>query len=307
VTGHRHRAGLAFTLIEMLAVMLLTALVFIAAATYYLALARASNAATEATRDERRGIVAVDRIARDLQEAMLVRKPDAVDPLAHPWLFLAEARGGGDGADRLKFATRSHLPRASALHESDLAVVAYFLAPAADGEGSDLLRWSSPRLPPGLDRSFPSADDARAHHLVDGVAAFSVRLLSEQGEWQREWDSSTLLHSSDLPVAAEIRLTLRPAEEQGRELPPFVRHVVIPLRPLDLEALLAEAQRDEGRSPDEEDGECVTVEQCVARNPQVFQLLLATSPDLAAVIDSIAGQCFRDHAATLAVQVEDCE
>jgi type II secretory pathway pseudopilin PulG len=303
----RLRGGGGFTLIEMLAVMLLTAGVFIAAVTYYLALARASNAATDATRDERRGTAAVDRVARDLQEAALVRKPDALDPLAHPWLFLAEARAGGDGADRLKFATRSHVPRASALHESDLAIVTYFLAPAADGVAFELLRGSTPRLPPALDRSFPSPEDARIHRLVDGVASFSVRLLSEDGEWHDEWDSSTLVHSSDLPVAAEIRLALDPTEGDGRELATFVRRVVIPLRPLDLEVLLARTERDGEEERDEEDGECITVDECIARNPQIFQLLLSASPDLASVIDSIRGQCFRDHAATLAVQVEGCE
>ena len=46
---------------------------------------------------------------------------------------------------------------------------------------------------------------------------------------------------------------------------------------------------------DEEDGDCVTVGECIARNPDVFDLLLGASPDLALVIDSIQGQCFADH------------
>ena len=83
--------------------------------------------------------------------------------------------------------------------------------------------------------------------------------------------------------------------------------MILPVRPLDLEALLDASGEDDEEEDEEEDGECVTVEACVARNLEVFELLLATNPDLRVVIDSIRGQCFSDHASTLSVEVEGCE
>ena len=307
MNAQAHRQA-GFTLIEMLVVMLFTAVLMISAVGFYLQIARASTSAAEATGDVRRAVAAVDRVARDLEGATLVKKPDAVDPLAHPWLFLAEAGVGGTGAERLKFDSRNHVPRASALHESDLAVVAYFLAPDDSGDGFVLLRWTSPRLPPALNRDFPRADDPGVERFVDGVASFGVRLLGEEGEWADAWDSSTLAQSSQLPVAAEVSLALRPAEGDPRPPELFVRQVVMPQRPLDLEALLAGEDAAEGEEDeDDEDRDCVTVDQCIAANPGAFQLLLGANPDLAAVIDSIRGQCYRDHAASLAVQVEGCD
>ena len=55
----------AFTLIEVLAVVLLTGIVISIALSFYLDLSRASNRAAEQTRGTRRAATLLDRIARD--------------------------------------------------------------------------------------------------------------------------------------------------------------------------------------------------------------------------------------------------
>lgn len=310
-TPRQARSRDGFTLLEMLVVLALTAGLLVAAATFYLEIARASTAAAERTREGRRGTALLDRLARDLEGTVLVVKPDAVDPLAHPWVFLAEARNPSDGADRVKFQTRSHEPRTGALHESDLATVSWFLLPGE--EGYDLYRGVLPRLPDGLDRTFPAAHDEGVERMASRLESFSLRFLDEEGAWAEEWDSSTLARSSQLPRAAEARLVLLPEGALDELLPettpePQVleRQVRLPVRPLDLEEALA-TEEDGEDDEEEEDSDCVTVGECIARNPDVFDLLLGASPDLALVIDSIQGQCFADHASTLNVVVEGCE
>jgi type II secretion system protein J len=303
VRGATRRAG--FTLLEMLAAMTLTATVLAAVISFYLDLSRASAAATQRTRDVRRATALLDRVARDLEAAVLVRKPEALDPLAHPWIFYAEARGRGEGASRLKFVTRGHVPRASAVHESDLEVVAYVLRPVEDGS-FDLLRWSSPHLPPGQDLSFPRDEQDGALLLADGVARFGVRFMNESGEWQDEWNSGAILDSSELPRAAAISVALLPEEEEeaaaGAEPEELLRHVMIPLPPLDLEGLLEEAEKEQ-EEEEEEDKDCITVNQCLARNPNLFDAVLEAVPDLAAIGD----ECFSEYAGQVPVAVEGCE
>jgi prepilin-type N-terminal cleavage/methylation domain-containing protein len=301
------RAG--FTLIEMMAVVLLTAIVLGAAVEFYLDLATASRAATLRVRTDRRAVALLDRIARDLQSAVLVKKPAETDPLAWPWLFLAEAPDGELGAQRLKFVSRGRLPRASALAESDLELVTYALRERPDA-GFDLVRWTSPRLPEGLDRTFPGADDPGALVLAEGVAAFGVRLLGDQGEWVEAWDSSTLVDSAELPLAAEVSLALLADDGAGSfavdetgeaPLPEVIaRQVLLPVRPLDADVVFATATgEDDEEDADEEDdeetaGECITVAQCRAQFADAFAQVLADDPALEAVLVSIAGQCYAD-------------
>jgi type II secretory pathway component PulJ len=94
----------AFTLLEVLAVVLLTALVLGVALNFTVDLSRASTRATEGTRSFRRALAVLDHVARDLERTVLLQKADETDPLDHPWVFLAEVRGGGPGADHLRSA-----------------------------------------------------------------------------------------------------------------------------------------------------------------------------------------------------------
>lgn len=301
-----------FTLLEMLAVVLLTGVVVTAAVDFYLDLSRQTLLAAELTRDGRRAVAVLDRVARDLEGSTIVKKPEAVDPLEHPWLFLAESGGSDVGADRLKLMTRSHIPRTDDQGESDLQVVTW--EATTDETGAVVLRRSATNaMPEGLDRSFP--DEADSVVVARGLAHFGVRLLDENGEWKSAWDSSTLVDSSKLPLAAEIELAFAPPDagpvEDAVALAatptPYLRRVLLPVRPIDLEALLGGGE--DGKSAeddeDEEDGEedqaqagALTVSECVAKSPALAAALANLDP---AVVASVAGQPAASVAASVGV------
>jgi type II secretory pathway component PulJ len=270
----RRRA--AFTLLEVLAVVLLTALVIGVALAFYVDLSRASARAADGTREIRRATAVLDRVARDLERTILVRKPDETDPLDHPWVFLGEARGRGNAADRLKFVTRGRIPRDTTSRESDLEVVAYAARDAEDGS-LEVVRWSSPRLPDNLDREVPDDEDRGATLLATGLAGFGVTFVDEAGDRVTSWDSSSLVQSSQLPVAAEIEVALADPDDPEAEPETFRRTVVLPLRPLDLEELLdplsAVSGGSEGAEEEPEgervacsEGPCASLTVCQAIN-----------------------------------------
>jgi hypothetical protein len=228
--------------------------------------------------------------------------------------------------------TRSAVPRTSDEHEGDVTVVAYGARAGADG-GLEVMRWTSPRMPETLDRTIPIDEAAGAQVLASGVASFSVRFLTDAGEWSNTWDSSQLAQSSQLPVGAEIDVSMLPepgataapptaagAAAAPAAVGPFMRRVLLPLRPIDLEALLkpdeaaATAAGKDGKDKDEEsstndegdkseqakaDGKkeesCMTVAQCLSMNPTILQQF----PQLNSIITAIGGQCFRDVAASI--------
>jgi prepilin-type N-terminal cleavage/methylation domain-containing protein len=296
-----------FTLLELMAVVLLTAIVLGAAADSYLDLSNASNVAVERSREAREAVGVLDRMARDLEGTVLVVKPEELDPISHPWLFLAEADSEADGAQRLKFVTRSHRPRASDSSASDLAVVSFVAEPDEDG-ALELWRSLVPGLPEELDRSFPRAADDGADVLVDGLSRFGMRLLTEEGEWVASFDSSTLLRSSQLPRAVQIELAFAHTDADGAfvEGPPYVRQVTLPLRPLDLDEELGDAggedeaeERDEDDEEEDDETAGLTVEQCLAANPSVLDGL-----DLPAeVLDSVRSQSIE----SVGLSPEDCQ
>jgi prepilin-type N-terminal cleavage/methylation domain-containing protein len=318
-----------FTLIEMLAVVALTTLVLTVAINFFIDLSRATNEAADRTRAERRATALLDRIARDLEGTYLVKKPKEKDPLEHPWIFVAESEGSSSGATRLKFMTRTASQRSSDEHESDVTVVAYGARESAEG-GIEVLRWSSPRVPKELDRTIVLDEASDALVLASGLASFGVRFLDEKGGWQNAWDSSQLTDSSELPVGAEIEVSMLPppgavggagaATDAPPPVGPFVRRVLIPIRPVDLEALLKPDEAEAAAAAGGKDGEkgekgsgkddtgkqasakkdkqeesCMTVAQCLALNPGVVQQF----PQIQGIISAIGGQCFRDVASNI--------
>jgi general secretion pathway protein J len=309
----RPAAARGFTLLEMMFVVLVTAIVLTLMINLYLDLTNQTQQALASTRDVRRAATVLDRVGRDLEAATLVKKPDALDPLEHPWLFLAEGRGS-DGADRLRFQARNHRPRLGAGHESDLVELAYWLSPAEEGEGFELMRWASaaPPLPP-LARGFPRRDDPGVEVLSSHVAFFAVRLQDADGVWQSAWDSWSPAQSSLLPIAAEVQIALLPEEPSADPLAAqeepalFTRPIVFALDPLDLEKALTGEESEGEEDEDEEDLACVTVAECVSRNQAVVDDFFAQNPDARGIFDSIADQCWSDHAASSPVPVSNCD
>ena len=244
------RAG--FTLIEVLAVVLVTAVLLGATINFYLNLTRQAAYASENVREVRRASALLDRIAVDLEHTVLVKKPAETDALTSPWLFLAESRfsqsGPEPGSDQIKFIRRE-IPRASAGPASDVAMVAYTLERSDENSNYVLRRWSRPDLPEGLEHDFPRSDDPASFVVADDLTHFALRFLDEGGQWHDRWDSTQVVDSADLPLAVEIEVALAPtnpdaAEAQEPEPVPYTRMVELPLRPLDLEAMLKKPEEE---------------------------------------------------------------
>jgi hypothetical protein len=69
------------------------------------------------------------------------------------------------------------------------------------------------------------------------------------------WDSSQLIESSELPIAVEIEVAM--ATDDGSEPVPYRRRVLLPVRPLDLVALLdpqADDEANDEAAGEDEDG-----------------------------------------------------
>jgi prepilin-type N-terminal cleavage/methylation domain-containing protein len=261
----RRRGG--FTLIEIMAVVAMIGFVFFVALNFYTELARATTRASDYTRDVRRASAILDRVARDVEGAFLMVKPPEMDPIAFPWIFLGETRLGGDTSDRLKFITRNHDATRTEGPETNIATVAY-ITESADDDSVSLYRWSSPRLPESLDKNFPRESDEGTYLIAEHLRYFGFQFVAEAEEGstesvRTEWDSSTLLESSSLPLAVEIQVSLMPSDDEAEEEPPvYRRRVLIPVRPIDLAALLdpnnplsgGDAGEDSESEEEEEEG-----------------------------------------------------
>lgn len=266
--GTRRRS--AFTLIEVMAAILLTSIVIAFAVNFFFDLTDSTERATARTRQLRHGVALLDRIARDLESAYLLTKPEEMDPLDHPWFFIAESPFGGDGADRVRFISRNYRRRTNIGHVSDFATVTVMLR-EGETDGFELVRLEEPGMPYELAREFPSDDAEGLMLLGEGIRSFSMRFMGFEGSWQDEWDSTQLVAASALPLAVELEVELldpgEQIEEEGFEsfgeltlegeddAGKLRRRVLLPFRPIDLAALEEGGQTDQSA--------CVTVAQCV--------------------------------------------
>jgi prepilin-type N-terminal cleavage/methylation domain-containing protein len=253
-----------FTLIEVLAVVLLTSLVIGVALNHYVNLSRATERAAGHSEGARRAVALLDRVARDYESALLVATPTGVDPLTQPWIFSGEQRYSALGADQLKFITLAHHARSSVAHESDLATVVYCLRQAEDGESFRLLRWSSPRLPePGSDvQRMPCEEGDGARLLADGLADFGVTFLDGADDGTSSWDSTQVADANALPEAVQIQVAfvgdLPDADALDDAPRVYSRSVPIRVQALDMEELddpTALVNGGTGEGSDEEDDE----------------------------------------------------
>ena len=262
----------AFTLIEVLAAVFLTALVMSVAISFFVNLSDSTDAAAQKTREGRRALAVLDRVARDLEGAYLVSKPPALDPLSHPWSFIAESQLGDSASDRVRFVSRSHRPRNRLDHGSDLATVNYILDPAEDAPGFNLLRSVSPGLPSEDDVEFSPGSDDDFMVVAESVRHFGLYFMGRDLEWHEAWDSTQLEQSSALPRAAKIEIAYLPKDAsevddfddfglgdlEEEETQVYTRQIRLPMEPVDLAAILARASNGEdgvveGEDEDEED------------------------------------------------------
>ncbi len=296
---NRRRGG--FTLIEVMAVAVLTAVVITAAITSFLQMTRAQNTAAERTRLARQADALLTRVARDLATASLLVREESVDPLSHPWVFVAERSLPVAGSDRLRFVRRGRERRGTDPHESDLESVAYVLREGGFDAGYELYRWSSSQLGESLDKSFPDDPEDGALLVADNIADFGFRFLSEQSGWQEEWDSSNLEDSQLLPIAAEIAVAFESGDE-GAEPVPLVRQVWMPVRPVDIEKEREEAGEEEEVA---EEQSCVTVRECLERDPVAFEEV-TSNPGSRATLEALGDRCVEDFDGVFEVDISRC-
>jgi len=306
-----HRRS-AFTLLETLAVVVITGFLVASLATMYVGIMNNTERATTGAREIRVATAVLDRIARDLESAyVLIRDPEE-DPLAHPWLFKAESHAGQVAADRVMFTTVSHSSPQYAPDRAGtagLATYAYWLE-GDELEGYDLLRWVNPQL--AENHGFPLANDETAVVVAENLASFSLRFLDDTGGWSEQWDSSALVDSSELPIAVEIRLALPPQidpdelslrEEFGETIEPreYYKRVVLYQRPLTHEVALGLGGGNGGGGEDEETGAFMHPPPCpvsktfgecrAAMGEQAFGAL---KPTQQAHFEKYADMCFTE-------------
>lgn len=317
MTGARRiRGRRGFTLIEMMATIVIVGMVLGFAVNFYQQLVQQTERALARSRETRQALSVLTRLASDLEAAYLLRKPEETDPLFHPWVFRATSSAGAVGADQVLFVTRNHRARTIDRHESDLAVVAYWLQDGVEG-GYELMRWSSTDLQSTL-RFERSDAEADAVLLADGIASFGLRFLSSEGEWTEEWDSSQIAESSELPSGIEITLSLLERDAQGfieEELDEFgnlsadvdrrvyLRRVSIAVPPIDLAALLEQEEDGPGgqSGEDEEEG-CWTVAGCAAEfGAQALSTGQFTQEQLDDLVASEGDLCVSDSSIAEAV------
>lgn len=253
-----------FTLIEMLAVILLTSIVIAVALNNFVNLSGASQYAAERTSEVRRATAILDRVSRDVQSVLLVARPPGDEALGHPWIFFGEPKHSEEGADRLRFMTRGRKPRAGAGPNSDFEVVTYALRRSDDEDAFELMRWSTPVMPDGPERDTPSEEDEGAQLLAEGLADFAVTFIDDFGEVNDSWDSSLLEDSSSLPVAVDIEIALFDPSDPDGEPARYRHRVVLPIEPLDMEELTDPTSAVSGAPPEGEEDDQVRE---VAENP----------------------------------------
>lgn len=234
----RSRRALGFTLIELMAVIMLTVLITAAVNHIFANLSRSSQRAIVRTKAVRQATAVLDHIARDLQESFLIAKPPEVDPLNHPWLFFSEEDGD---SDRILFFTRNHHPRGGDPRDWDLTKVAYFLAPDEDNTGS-LWRWIEPGIPAEYEKEFPDIWDPGVSLVSQNVKSLHFYFRNAVStDWEPGWDSSQLENAGQLPLAVLIEVTMDDvytADSTGNEDPLVYSRIVQLQIPIFIEAMM---------------------------------------------------------------------
>jgi len=298
-----------FTLIETLAAILITSLIVTFALGAYVQLAETAELATLRLRDDLHATTILDRLSEDLQSTLLVVKPPELDPLSHPWYFVAEGRESFAGSDAIRFIsrrTRSYRPEA---HTSDFAQVAYQVSTDEDGLQS-LHRWLAPGLPENFEPTFPLVDDERSLLLGEGLSGFTLRFLDGEGEWVDSWDSTQLEQSSTLPITVEIAFDMGPPTgDEGFDEARYSRRVVIPMMPIDVSGMIAAAveqiagQEGQGSDGDgDEDGEGNAPAQFMLQCIKDACVDQGFSPDVCAQVNAMGSNATVAQLAPFAAQ-----
>jgi len=285
--GARPSRAAGFTLLEILATVLISTFVILAAISGYVNTTRQSERITALMRDRLTALAVLDRVAREIEGAVLIVKPPELDPISHPWFFRAESNSL-DGADRLRFVSRGRRSAGLEGPSSDVSEIAFFVESGED-DTVNLYQWVSPTAPTSTSFDYPDSGDEASLVLATGVRAFGFRFLDREGEWIDEWDSTSPAQGNELPAQVEIRLVMPPVDDlietdgyddgyddEAGTL--YVRRVVLPQRPFDLAKALT------GTGDEQDASDCsggLTLAGCIALDSEWHTQLLdsATCPE----------------------------
>jgi prepilin-type N-terminal cleavage/methylation domain-containing protein len=237
------RSEAGFTLLEILVAAVILAMVMTMTYAMFRWIQDASGRITEGRPRDRALRVILDRLERELSGAILLRRREGVDPLAHPWLFYAEDRVLGESdADRVRFVTQTPLHAAGEVHGRGVRIVSYGLELGEDG--LPMLLRGEEEMTDELEKGIELSE---GQIVAEDVAAFSLRYVGEGG-MRDTWDSTAVETDNLLPLDVEVMVQLWQVDAQGELVPgtPVTRMMEIPTRPEFLE------------SPEAASSECTT-------------------------------------------------
>lgn len=281
--GARPGSGLGFTLIEMLIAIAITALLVSVAVESHLGIRHAQARAAGSLHRDRVAQVLLDRLEGELSGTLMLRRPDDVDRLAHPFVFLGRSDRRDDAdADALLFVTRSPARVGPSNHAEGLSLVFYRAVRSGDGTGPAggavlpgmVLMRDEIALPDRLDRRLNRPDSLP---VVRGLARFDLHYSSGGATHDLErWDSGDLAHLDSLPESVSVEVQLWDADADGEPIlgATHTRTIALPVREIDIAALRTVA------APAAET--CVSAGECARR----YQDLLAGDDKLQSQVDS---------------------
>ncbi len=227
--------GDGFTLLEILITIAIMSLLITTAVQAFQSITRAEERARAGVGRARAAQVLLDRLERELVGTVLVPGPESEEPVAHPFLFVAEDRSSGNSAVRFVTLTPSRSLESAA--SGGPRRVSYEVREVAfdslDGPEEPLLELVR-REDLLAAEAEPDISALDGQVVAEGLARFRLRFESETEDgWVDRWDSTAVETLDRLPLAVEVAVALWERDPdggfvRGRE---YQRRVELPLRP----------------------------------------------------------------------------
>lgn len=278
------RAG--FTLLEMMISIAVTALIVMTAVQAYRSITHAQEQQAGDVDRERSAAVLLDRLEQELSGALVIKQPEDADPATQTYLFYGvdNPSPSGDG-DAIRFVTLSPARAPGAPTLVPPRMVTYAATSNLDF-GFSLVRREEAR-PAALAKAIDVSD---GQVVLENVAEFKLDYVIDQtGEEIPAWDSTDVGLRDNLPVSVNASVTLFDVDENGEIVPgpPHERVIPLPIRPIDLAKLRADA------AGLRQGAKCLTGADCVAKFSAVLE---GATPEQKAKLDAelqaSAQQCF---------------
>ncbi len=217
MTGARARG---FTLLEVMIAVAITAAMGVMVAGAFRQVDRAHEITREQGDRYAGARLALTRLAREATMAFLSDHYDQNRLRERPTLFVGKE-------DDLLFCTFGHQRLARDVRESDQAVVQYTVEddPGNPGERA-LFRREKARIDEEPDRG------GRKDLVADHLTSFRIRYWDpKKKDWQREWSTRSVDHTSELPSRLKLELELKLPDGRVEKLSTEARIALT--RPLD--------------------------------------------------------------------------